>query len=235
VVQPASSGTGNRENREESSMNKVYGVALSPFVRKVLIVLEYKGIAYDNEMVLPFSKDPQFLRRSPLGKIPAYEDEYVTLADSSVICQYLEDKYPDHPLYPRHRVERAKALWFEEYCDSHLREVLVVGFFLEKVVKPKLLRQPTDEAKVRRTLTVTLPKTLDYLESVLPASGYLFSSGLSIADVSLASMFLNARYAGYEIPADRWPRSAGYIARVLAHPVFVQRIANEADLARALA
>jgi len=216
-------------------MDKVYGVSLSPFVRKVLLLLEYKGIAYENEPVMPYSKDPKFLSKSPLGKIPAYEDEYVTLRDSTVICQYLEDKYPHKPLYPQHRIEKARALWLEEYSDSQLREVLGIGYFLEKVVKPKLLGQPTDEAKVKHTLGVTLPKTLDYLESECPASGYMFSSGFSIADISLASFFLNARYAGYQIPASRWPRSAAYIERVFAHPVYAKRIAQEAELAKALA
>src|SRR5262245_55656969 len=102
-------------------MDKVYGVPLSPFVRKVLLLLEFKGIAYENELVMPFSRDPNFLSKSPLAKIPAYEDEYVTLCDSTVICQYLDDKYPQSPLYPRNRVEKARALWFEEYSDSQVR------------------------------------------------------------------------------------------------------------------
>jgi glutathione S-transferase len=174
------------------------------------------------------------LRKSPLAKIPAYEDEYTTICDSTVICQYLEDKYPQNPLYPKHRIEKAKALWFEEYSDSQLREVLGIGYFFEKVVKPKLMGQPTDEAKVKHTLEVALPKTLNYLESEIPASGYLFSSGFSIADLTFGSMFLNARYAGYQIPANRWPRCAAYIDRVFAHPVYVNRIALEADLAKGL-
>lgn len=216
-------------------MDKVYGVPLSPFVRKVLMVLEYKGIAYDNQLVMPFSRDPDFLRRSPLGKIPAYEDDYVTLCDSTVICQYLEDKYPQNPLYPRHRVEKARALWLEEYSDTQLREVLGIGYFFEIIVKPKLLGQPTDQARVKHTLAVTLPRVLDYLERECPASGFLFSSGFSIADISLGSTFLNARYAGYQVPAERWPRVAAYIHRVLAHPVYAERIKTEAELAKALA
>lgn len=215
-------------------MDKVYGVPLSPFVRKVLLLLEYKEIAYENVLVMPFSKDPTFLRKSPLGKIPAYEDEYITICDSTVICQYLEDKYPQNPLYPRHRVEKAKALWLEEYADTQLREVLGIGYFFEKVVKPKLLGQPADEARIRHTLEVALPKVLNYLESQCPTSGYMFSSGFSIADVTFGSTFLNARYAGYSVPADRWPRTAAYVDRVLTHPVYVKRIAKEADLAKGL-
>jgi glutathione S-transferase len=216
-------------------MDKVYGVALSPFVRKVLLLLEYKGLDYQNEPVMPFTRDAAYISKSPLAKIPAYEDDYVALADSTVICQYLEEKYPQNPLYPKDRAEKARAMWFEEYSDTHLRDVLMQGYFYEKVVKPKLLGQPTDEAKVKHTLDVTLPKTLDYLESQCPASGYLFSSGFCIADIAFGSMFLSAHYAGYEIPAARWPRWSAYIGRVLAHPVYANRIAQEAPLAKALA
>lgn len=215
-------------------MDKVYGVPLSPFVRKVLLLLEYKGVAYQNEMVMPFDRSPRFLKLSPMGKIPAFQDDYATLSDSTIICQYLEDKYPQKPLYPKDRAEKAHALWFEEYADTQLRDLLGMGYFYEKIVKPKLLGQPTDEARVRHTVEVALPKTLDYLERVVPADGYLFAVGFSIADIAIGSMFLNARYAGYAIPAARWPRCAAYINRVLGHPAYVSRIAQEADLAKAL-
>jgi len=215
-------------------MDKVYGVPLSPFVRKVLLLLEYKGIEHQNDLIMPFDRSPRFLKVSPLGKIPAFQDDYATLSDSTIICQYLEDKYPQHPLYPKDRVERAQALWFEEYADTQLRDLIGMGYFYEKVVKPKLLGQPTDEAKVKHTVEVALPKALDYLERTIPADGYLFASGFSIADITIGSMFLNGRYAGYSVPATRWPRFAAYLERVWAQPTYVRRIAQEADLAKAL-
>ena len=60
---------------------------------------------------------------------------------------------------------------------------------------------------------------LDYLETQLPAEGLLFG-GLTTADISIASFFRNAEYAGYRIDAEHWPKTAGFVARVLALPAF---------------
>ena len=53
---------------------KVHGAALSPFVRKVLVALELKGLDYEQEDTLPGTQTPEFLKLSPMGKIPAFED-----------------------------------------------------------------------------------------------------------------------------------------------------------------
>ena len=84
----------------------VYGANLSPFVRKVRVALAEKGLAYSLEPVTPFSPPPDFAEISPLKRIPAFRDTDLPepnnhLADSSVVCDYLEHKYPTPPLYPR--------------------------------------------------------------------------------------------------------------------------------------
>ncbi|WP_257265790.1 glutathione S-transferase family protein [Endozoicomonas sp. ONNA2] len=81
-------------------MSKLYGVPLSPMVRKVLLALEIKQIDYQLVPVTPFMKPEGFEKISPLKKIPAWQDDKVTLADSTVICEYLEDRYPKQALYP---------------------------------------------------------------------------------------------------------------------------------------
>ena len=79
-------------------MNKVYGVELSPYVRKVLFALESKDQAYELELTLPFKIADSYFSKHPLGKVPCFEDEYVTLPDSSIICDYLDQKYPNSTL-----------------------------------------------------------------------------------------------------------------------------------------
>ena len=66
-----------------------------------------------------------------------------------------------------------------------------------------------------------LPDALDYLETELPGSGFLFDD-IGIADVSLATFFRNGVYAGFEADPAKWPKTAAYIERVLAHPAFAQ-------------
>ena len=75
-------------------MLKVNGALLSPFVRKVRAVLAEKQLQYELVPTNPFEKSPEFLKRSPLGRIPAFEDEQGRrLADSTVIVEYLEDLF----------------------------------------------------------------------------------------------------------------------------------------------
>jgi glutathione S-transferase len=71
-------------------MIKIYGVPLSPFVRKALLALEYKGLDYENEPTFPGDESPAFRAISPLGKIPVLEHDGFTVPDTSVICRYLD-------------------------------------------------------------------------------------------------------------------------------------------------
>ena len=206
-------------------MNVVYGAILSPFVRKVLMLLEHKQIEYTSENVLPFRTPADYARLNPLRKVPAFKDEYTTLADSSVICDYLEHKYPQRALYPKTAVERAKALWFEEYADSHLQPLLGPGLFFERVVAPVLQKRKPNEELIAKNLKA-LPAVQDYLETQIPGAGFLVGD-LTIADLILPGVFLNAKYAGYEVDPRKWPRLAAYIQRMIAHPLYVARIEQE--------
>ena len=66
-------------------MPTVLGVNASPFVRKVRVALAEKGIDYELNPVMPIGQSPEYLRKSPLGKVPCYEDGDFTLPDSSCI------------------------------------------------------------------------------------------------------------------------------------------------------
>ena len=104
---------------------QIIGSYLSPYVRKVLVFLDLKGIPYEIDPIVPFFGSDRFSQVSPVRRIPVLLDEEVTLADSSVICQYLEDRYPDPALYPENIVERARTRWLEEFADSRMGEVLI--------------------------------------------------------------------------------------------------------------
>lgn len=214
-------------------MNTVYGAILSPFVRKVLMTLEHKGAEYVNEPVRPFRNPESFAKLSPLRKVPAFSDEYLTVADSSVICDYLENKYPQHPLYPKNPVERARVLWLEEFADTRLQETLGPGLFFEKMVAPAMFKRAADPALIARSIAA-LPPLQDYLESQLTGSRFAIGTALTIADLSLPSVFLNARYAGYEVDAHRWPKLAKYLEGMYAHPLYIGRMEQERAVLDAL-
>ena len=88
---------------------RIIGSYISPYVRKVLVCLHTKGVPYEIDPIIPFLGDDRFSQLSPLRRIPVYTDDRVTLADSSVICQYLEDRHPEPAFYPRDVADRARA------------------------------------------------------------------------------------------------------------------------------
>jgi glutathione S-transferase len=196
---------------------KIIGSFVSPYVRKVLACMNLKGLDYEIDPITPFFGNDEFERLSPLRRIPVLIDGDFTVSDSSVICAYLSDAYPGHPLFPADPRDRARARWFEEFADTRLGDLFIWALFYQKVVRPAVWGEPTDEERVAKAEKEDIPRTLDYLERELPAEGFLFGD-IGVADISIASFFRNGAYAGFDTDAARWPRTAAFVARTLDHP-----------------
>lgn len=207
-------------------MIKVYGVHGSPFVRKVFIALDYKGIGYEIIPQMPFSGDRDYLQINPLGKIPTLVDGNLTLGDSKVICRYLENAYPKPALYPAGLADRAMADWYEDLCGGAVAE-MAAGIFFQRFMRPFAFKQAPDEELVANIIEKRLPPMLDYLECQIPGEGWVFGD-FSMADLSIASPFFNASYAGYEVDASTWPAVAGLITRVKTQPQVAAVLEKEA-------
>ena len=202
---------------------QIIGSYLSPYVRKVLIVLHHKRIEYEIDPIVPFYGDDRFAKLSPLRRIPVLIDGDVVLSDSSVICQYLEDRWPEPTVFPEDVADRARARWLEEFADTRMGDVFIWRYFNQLVIRRFVWGEETDGALVAKTLAEDIPEVLGYLEALAPADGFLFGP-LSIADISVATFFRNAAFARFSIDAARWPRTAAFVARVLATDGF-QRLA----------
>jgi glutathione S-transferase len=215
----------------------VYGGNISPFVRKVRVALAEKGLEYKLENINPFAPPPEFLEISPLKRIPAFRDtdqpEPNHLADSSIICDYLEHKFPKPSLYPADPFQRARALWFEEYADSVVASNIGSGLFFERIVK-KLMRRQTDETVCQKTLTEKLPPLFDYLEKEVGDREFLVGNQFSIADISVGTMFVNFAHCGESIDAGRWPKLAAYVKRLHARPSFKSLLDEETPFINSL-
>lgn len=195
---------------------KIVGSYVSPYVRKVLACLNLKGLSYEIDPITPFFGGDDFERISPLRRIPVLVDGDLALCDSSVICQYLEEAYPGHPLLPADPKHRARARWLEEFADTRMGDVFIWGLFYQKVVHPVVWGEPGDAARIEKTLIEDAPRVLDYLEGQLPGEGFLFGD-IGLADISIASFFRNAAYAGFAIDPVRWPKTAAHVERTLGH------------------
>jgi glutathione S-transferase len=205
----------------------LHGVNASPFVRKARIALAFKGIEYTLNPVMPMGVTAEYKRKSPLGKIPCWEDGDFTLPDSSCILAYLEKLKPQPPLYPAEPKAYGRALWLEEYADTRLAEYVGAVFF-ERIVKAKILKAPVDEARVQDAIQSKLPEAFDYLESQAPESGDALVGGrFSVADVAVGSQLLNLRHGGVRPDPKRWPKLAAWLEAVHGNPWFKPIVEEE--------
>ena len=213
-------------------MSKLIGAPLSPFVRKVRVYLEERGLSFESEPMMPGSDDPEFRKTSPLGKIPAYVDGDVAISDSSVILAYLESKH-GAGLVPKDSVALARALWFEEYGDSAEFDIFIAGIFFPQIVAPMIHGNEPDAAAIQANVD-RLPEVFDYLETQIDGE-FLVGEQLTVADISVVSPFVNLQYAGHQPDPAKWPKLANYVAGVLKRPSFRASMTDEAAVMQKMA
>lgn len=210
----------------------LYGSTMSPFVRKAVAFAAEKGVVLDVKPVGLGDPDPGFRAASPFGKMPALDDDGYTLADSSAICHYIETRQPEPALIPADPKERGRVVWFDEFADTILFDCGRQMFF-NRVVAPRFLGREGDLAAADKAEAEMLPPILDYLEGVMPDSGFLVGDRLTLADLAVASPFANFAHCGATIDAARFPKVTRFAAAILARPSFAGSIEREtAFLAR---
>lgn len=205
----------------------IYGSTLSPFVRKVVAIAVEKGVDFHLEFSGLSGHSPEFLAASPMRKMPAIDDDGFTLADSSAIAHYLDARYPEPRLIPDDPRARGKAVWFDEYADTVLMPCGGKMFF-NRIVAPRFLGREGDEAAAATAEREELPPLLDYLEALVPdPGGYLVGETLTLADISVASVFVNFRHAARELDESRFTRTFAYVDSILVRPSFAESIDRE--------
>ncbi len=204
----------------------LHGASLSPFVRKVRAVLAVKSIDYELVNVMPGAMDPQFLAKTPLSKIPVWEEDGWALPDSSVICAYLERRAPSPALYPSDARAFATSLFWEEYADTRLVESGTPIFF-QRIVRERIFKERADEEIVRRHLEEVLPPVLDQLEALFVGRDRADPAELTIGNLAIWSPFVNLDHAGFELDRTNWPGLAAFMETLGAHPALGKLVEEE--------
>lgn len=207
----------------------LWGVNISPYVRKVQIALEEKKIPYQHMQILPKALlqatgqavPADFQQASPLGKIPALQIGAFCIADSAVISAYLDKKYPQgQKLYPNDPESYARALWFENYGDTILSSVAYQKIFLEAVVKPAVFGAVPNEEIIANAKSQELPAQLDYLETEVGKFAWIAGDDFSMADVAIVTHLISLEQAGFSLAETRWKKLAQYKEKVTARDSF---------------
>lgn len=178
-------------------MLKLCGFRISNYHNKVRIVLLEKGIAFEEDDSQRPKQTDEYLARSPMGKVPFLElDDGRRLSESQVICEYLEEVYPQHPLLPKDPVERAKVRELLMHIELHL-ELVARRLYGQVFFKRGNLSEEASQAVQR-----DLGKGVRALKSLAKFEPYIAGQDLTLADcaafvhlplVSLASKLAYGR------------------------------------------
>ena len=191
----------------------LYGAILSPFVRKIRIQLAEQNIEHELVNQTPFMQPDWYYEISPLGRIPAIKDGDLSLADSSVIAQYLQETRDGIRLYGNTPAEAARVRWLEKYADYELAGPATFKTFFNRVVH-RLMGKACDEEAVQQAVKQDLPPLLDYLETQLGNQHYFLGDQFSMADIAVCSQLINLAHAGELIDEETWPALSSLLSRV---------------------
>lgn len=193
----------------------VYGTPVSPFVRKVEVVLKSRGVAYDFENINIMAMPDWFVEISPAKRIPVLRDRSMgeegvpgTIADSSAICLYLDRKL-DAGLYGNSAFEAGRAAWFEEYADTELAGNVGMHVF-RPILFPRMAGKESDLEAARKGFTEILPEKFDYLEGALDGKEYFVADQFSIADIAVGAQMTQLSLVVEPIDASKWPALAAH-------------------------
>ena len=156
---------------------KLYGAALSPYVARVLLQIRRKGL--DIPLVPPPDgdmKSPAYRAINPYGKMPALDAGEGCVIESEVICEYLEERFPDIPMLPSAPLDRARSRTISRAVDFYILQPLV-GLF------GQMNPATRDRAAVEQKLA-ELTKGLDGLNSLLKGP-WAVAPTMMLADCAL--------------------------------------------------
>jgi glutathione S-transferase len=172
----------------------LYDAGRCPYCARVRIALAEKGIEYETVEVDLDDRPAWIYEKNPLGRVPVLEEDTFVLAESAVIDEYLDDRYPDPPLWPADPADRALGR--------------MLAFRFDELSKPYYaVRRGDDGARER------LDAALGTLEAILQEQEFLSGHEFGLADIAYVPWILRARDR-MEVDLERFPALAEWVGRL---------------------
>lgn len=197
-------------------MIKLYDYPRCPYCRKVRIALAEKGIEYKRinvDLIRREQKSEEFLKINPYGKVPVLVDNGFTVYESSVINEYIEERYPHSPLMPPTPAERARARILVDFCETRFHPSWF-NVYMEIVLKEESNR---DEDLINRSYD-ELDRHMYRLNEELEGREYL-AGKYSLADIAFTPRLALFDQLGIEIPAE-FTNVAEWMERIKRRPSY---------------
>ena len=200
-------------------MRTLYHLWLSPNSRKVRLVMAEKKLDFEMKIERTWERRDEYLAMNPTGEVPLLvEDDGSVIADSTVICEYLDELHPDPPLIGHGVAARAETRRLVAWFDEKFRVEVSDNLIGEKVIKHFLgLGEPSVEAI--RAGIANLKIHLDYISWLADSRNWLAGDELTLADLSAAAHLSALDYLG-DVPWEDYARVKDWYARLKSRPSF---------------
>lgn len=205
-------------------MARLYHAPLSPFCRKVRLVLGEKKIDVELVEERYWEQDPDFLRRNPAGKVPILKMGGQMMPDSSAICEYIEEKHPEPPLMPRSAEARYEVRRLVAWFDDKFHAEVTSKLLYERVNK-KLMGQGYPDSRNVKEGARAIKYHLDYMTWLLDHRRWLAGDAMTLADFAAAA---HLSCLDYNSDVD-WNRSEtvkDWYAKIKSRPAFRSILAD---------
>jgi glutathione S-transferase len=206
-------------------MRTLYHLWLSPFSRKVRLVLGEKKLPFELQFERTWERRPEFLAMNPAGKVPVLADEDgAVIADSYAICEYLEERYPDPSLLGASAAQRAETRRLAAWFDTLFHEQVSSRLVGEKVGK-KFLKMGEPSSDAIRSGCENIHAHLDYIAYLAEQRNWLAGETVSLADLAAGAHLSCCDYLG-DVPWGKHPGAKEWYARLKSRPAFRPLLAD---------
>jgi glutathione S-transferase len=206
-------------------MYRLYHYPLSPFSRKVRLVLAEKGIEVELIEERYWEVRPEFLRMNPSGKIPVLKTGTITLGESSAICEYLDEIHPEPALIPTDIERRAETRRLASWFDDKFYHEVTLNLLGERTMK-KVMGNGCPDSKNIKAGSKNIRYHMKYMEYLLDRRRWLAGDRLSIADFSAAAQISCLDYIS-DVDWNSYDLVKEWYAKIKSRPAFRSLLADQ--------
>lgn len=200
-------------------MRTLFHLWLHPFSRKVRITLAEKKLDFELQIEKVWERRTEFLAMNPAGDVPVLvEKDGTTLANSQVICEYLEEVYPDPNLLGRDPVQRAETRRLVSWFDTKFNREVTENLVGEKLMK-RFLKLGEPHGPSIRAGHANIHYHLDYIGFLTEKRNWLAGDKFSLADIAAAAHLSAIDYIG-DVPWEEHEAAREWYAKVKSRPSF---------------
>jgi glutathione S-transferase len=206
-------------------MRVLYHLTLSPFARKIRVVLAEKSLEFTLKFEKTWEHRPEFLALNPAGEVPVLiEPEGTVLAGTDAIVEYLDEVYHEKILIGINPVDRAEVRRLTAWFDIKMNHEVTENLLGQKMMR-RYGAQGGPNSQAIRAGHANLPNHLDYIGYLVDRRRWLAGDHFSVADITAAAHLSALDYLG-DVPWDAHEPAREWYARIKSRPSFRQILAD---------